>query len=192
MLGQITEQSLGQWGSREFRKTQCTFKNTFVNSPHELNEMELKAPELFGSMSTLAVHSVGGSESRRPRGSLGRGCWLFTLPDLRATWTSHLLSAGITGNQLSLEVLGLNQWCVCGATFLMQCLLPASLLNKSKCLRAGWGPEWRHCPLIEVDGAQKNALGLATTQLLLHCVCLQANIWKNQFRDAYFHQFVLF
>lgn len=56
---------------------------------------------------------------------------------------------------------------------------------------AGSGPEWRHCPLIEVDRAQKNALGLATTQLLLYCVCRWADKWKNQFKDAYFHEFVL-
>lgn len=55
----------------------------------------------------------------------------------------------------------------------------------------GSQPEWRHCPLIEVDRTQKKHFRPGHNSIPAMPVSLQTNTWKNQFRDAYFYQFVL-
>lgn len=73
-------------------------------------------------MSMSAVHGCDSEALWRP----GEGP-LAVRPSLLQSHlgNGHLFSAGVTGSQFSLEVFGLNQWCVYGATFLMQSM-PAS------------------------------------------------------------------
>lgn len=48
--------------------------------------------------------------------------------------------------------------------------MPASIQSVLSAPGPGWEPTWRHCPLIEADRAQRNALGLAKVHFLPYFV----------------------